>query len=146
MMKNILIVAFLLLTNVSADFIRDNTLEVVNDTATCLMWQDDNASKTVKKTWQEAIDYCEDMSFAGYDDWRLPNFNELYSIGDIWAYKPAIKNAFKNVNFSSSYDYYWSSTTVVDSSYAWLICFRNGSDFNKVKRDNNYVRCVRDGQ
>ena len=48
-MKNILIVAFLLLTNVSADFIRDNTLEVVNDTATCLMWQDDMLVKLFKK-------------------------------------------------------------------------------------------------
>jgi len=59
--------------------------------------------------WQESIDYCEDMSFAGHDDWRLPNFNELYSIGDRSKSNPAIKDAFVNVSSSN----YWSSTTRV---------------------------------
>ncbi len=143
MMKSILIVVFLLLTNASADFVRDNTLEVVNDTTTCLMWQDDNASKSVTKTWQEAIDHCEDMSLAGHDDWRLPNFNELYSIGDRSTYNPAIKDAFENVSSS----YYWSSTTLVDyTNYAWYVAFKNGNDYDNLKNYGYYVRCVRDGQ
>ena len=90
-----------------ADFVRDDALEVVNDTTTCLMWQDDVASKTVKKTWTDAVDHCEDMNFAGFDDWRLPNFNELYSIGDRSRYAPAIQIAFSNVVS----DDYWSATS-----------------------------------
>ena len=126
-----------------ADFIRDDVKEVVNDTTTCLMWQDDNASKTVTRTWQESIDYCEDMSFAGYDDWRLPNFNELYSIGDRSKVNPAIKDAFVNV----SYSVYWSSTTYVKrTSTAWVVGFHLGYDYINVKANDYYVRCVRDGQ
>ena len=126
-----------------ADFIRDDAKEVVNDTTTCLMWQDDNASKTVTKNWQEAIDYCENMNFAGFDDWRLPNFNELYSIGDRSRYNPAIKDAFVNVVSSD----YWSSTTAASlTSYAWDVYFNNGFGYYNSKANGYYVRCVRGGQ
>ena len=126
-----------------ADFVRDDGVEVVNDTTTCLMWQDNNASKTVTKTWQDAIDYCEDMNFAGHDDWRLPNFNELYSIGDRSKTNPAIKDAFENVSSSD----YWSSTTNVNSTNdAWYVYFGLGGDYYDGKLNARYVRCVRDGQ
>ena len=126
-----------------ADFVRDDSKEVVNDTTTCLMWQDDNASKTVKKTWQEAIDYCEDLNFAGHEDWRLPNYNELYSIGDRSKFNPAIKDAFENVSSS----YYWSSTTyVVSTNSAWYVVFNYGYGYADYKGNGYYVRCVRDGQ
>ena len=143
MMKNILIVTFLLLTSVQADFVRDDALEVVNDTTTCLMWQDNLESKTVQKTWTEAIDHCEGLSFAGFDDWRLPNFNELYSIGDRSRYNPAIKTAFSNV---VSYNYWSSTTGASDTSRAWGVSFRYGSDGNGGKGTSRYVRCVRAGQ
>jgi hypothetical protein len=139
MMKNILIITLLLLTNIQADLIRDDKSKVINDTTTFLMWQDDEASKIVKKTWTEAIDYCESLSFAGFDDWRLPNLNELYSIGD----NSTIKNIFVNVSPS----YYWSSTTnASNTSIARNVFFLNGNDSNGNKRDNNYVRCVRNGK
>ncbi|MBP5434979.1 DUF1566 domain-containing protein [bacterium] len=31
-------------------------------------------------TWQERMKYCEDLDFAGFSDWRLPNIHELNSI------------------------------------------------------------------
>jgi len=144
MMKSILVVAFLLLSTAKAEFIRDNALEVVNDTTTCLMWQDDNATTTVKKNWQNSIDYCENLDFAGFIDWRLPNFNELYSIGDRSKSNPAIKDAFMNVEV---YDYYWSSTTRADgSSNAWVVLFGDGNGNHYFESHSLYVRCVRDGQ
>ena len=143
MMKNILIVTFLLLSAVKADFVRDDVSEVVNDTTTCLVWQDNLESKTITKTWTEAIDHCDGLSFAGFDDWRLPNRNELYSIGDRSRYNPAIKTAFSNVVS----DYYWSSTTdASNSSVAWGVYFRNGYGGWGGKSGDAYVRCVRAGQ
>jgi hypothetical protein len=143
MMKNIFIAAFLLLTNVQAEFIRDNTLEIVNDTTICMMWQDDVTSKTVLKKWAEAIDYCENLSFANYDDWRLPNFNELHSIFDTSKYNPSIKDTFINVETSI----YWTSTTyALDTKMAWVLDFTGYSMTNNFNKElNYYVRCVRDG-
>ena len=38
------------------------------------------------ETWSERMKYCEDLEFAGFSDWRLPNIHELNSISleDRW--------------------------------------------------------------
>lgn len=47
--------------------------------------------------------------------------------------------------FSS--DNYWSSTTNEDyKNNAWIVNFNNGNVNNNSKDNNNYVRCVRDGE
>ena len=65
-----------------ADFTRNHSKEVVTDTKTNLMWQDDASVKTTKKTWSEAVSYCDNLSFAGFSDWRLPSKMELLGITD----------------------------------------------------------------
>ena len=103
----------------SADYVRDDANGVVKDTSTSLIWQDDVAS--VKRNWSLAIDYCEELDLGGYDDWRLPNSNELSSLVDRNRTTPAIDPAFTNVVSN----YYWSSTTYVGSSDgAWVLAFR----------------------
>ena len=46
-------------------------------------------SPTADKTWQEALEYCENLNFAGISDWRLPNKNEIkllegFTSSDAW--------------------------------------------------------------
>ena len=90
-----------------AEFSRDVNTNIVTDSTTNLWWQDDSEVKTNSKVWQDAIDYCESLSLAGYSDWRLPNINELSSlINDTRSY-PAIHETFLNTSSSN----YWSSTT-----------------------------------
>ncbi len=126
---------------VAESFSRDNAKEVVVDSATNLMWQDNADAKTVIKTWQDAIDYCEALSLGGYADWHLANYNELYSIADRSRYGPAIDPTFQNVVISS----YWSSTTgASDTSKAWAVNFNYGYDGWGGKTYKAYVRCVRD--
>ena len=124
-----------------AEFIRDNTKEVVVDKSTNLMWQDDNDAKSIKKNWVEAINYCENLDFSGYSDWRLPNINELGSIVDYSKSNPGISSEFSNV---ASDDYWSSSSYVIDSNNAFSVNFREAYDYMDDKSISYYVRCVRD--
>ncbi len=127
------------------NFSRDNITEIVTESRTNLQWQDNEDVNTTQRTWQGAIDYCENtLSLGGHNDWRLPNKKELLSIADRSRYNPAIDNTiFVN---TASPDY-WSSTAFVDSTYdAWYVGFGNGGSDYGSKGDNGYVRCVRGGQ
>ena len=53
--------------------------EALRDSSTNLLWQKSYVSD---KTWKEALEYCEKLTYAGYSDWRLPNKNELVSLLD----------------------------------------------------------------
>jgi hypothetical protein len=140
-MKNI--VSLLLLVSLAnGDFLRDEIKEVVLDTSTNLMWQDDNRTigDSNKKNWNDAISFCQNLNFAGYDDWYLPNFNELYALADRSKYNPALSDVFENVVSST----YWSSTTYAsNTSNAWYVYFYYGNDNYNAKTYTNYVRCVR---
>lgn len=128
------------LSLLQADYIRDDTNEVVLDTTTNLIWQDDLDAKTIKKTWIDAIEYCEALTLGGFLDWRLPNFNELYLLTDKSIYNLAINPIFTNVGNS----YYWSSTaSATDTTKAWGISFLNSNGFVYNKIFTDYVRCVR---
>lgn len=120
---------------------------IVVDNNTKLQWQDDysdNGGNIKIAKWGDALSYCENLSLEGFDDWRLPNKNELLSIVDYTKYNPSIDtNKFKNIR---SY-HYWSSTTNAGSTnYAWNVVFNNGSSRSYSKGNTGYVRCVRAGQ
>ena len=53
--------------------------EAIRDSSTNLLWQKTSVSD---KTWKEALKYCENLTYAGYSDWRLPNKNELTTLLD----------------------------------------------------------------
>jgi len=123
-----------------AEFIRDEINEVVLDTRTHLVWQDDVESKTILKNFVGALSYCETLNLGGHSDWHLPSFNELYYLADRSKYNPSLSATFQNVALS----YYWSSTTnASNSSGAWVVRFYNGGDGTYHKATSNSVRCVR---
>jgi hypothetical protein len=127
---------------VYGEFLRDDIKEVVLDTSTNLMWQDDNRTigESNKKNWSNAISFCESFDLGGYDDWYLPNFNELYVLADRSTYNPALSEVFENVGS----DFYWSSTTVSDTTTrALVVKFYDGEDEYFAKTDMHYVRCAR---
>ncbi len=121
---------------------------IVTDRKTGLQWQDnynDNNNIIKYATWTDAIEYCEDLALGGHNDWRLPNFNELYSLVDLSKHFPAIDATFQHVHNT----FYWSSTSIVDSrGKVWVIHFENGNEqeYDKSGVAPNYVRCVRAGE
>ncbi len=122
---------------------RDNSKEIVHDSATGLMWQDDSAAKSVQKDWEDAKAYCQNLTHGGYNDWYLPTISELESLADYSKVNPAIKEGFKNVASSV----YWSSSPYVsDSQYAWYVYFNFGNSGYYDKTNEFYVRCARAGQ
>jgi hypothetical protein len=132
----------------------DNGDDTITDTATGLMWQkyevktaDDTEVR--RFTWEEALVYCEALELAGYDDWRLPNYHELYSIIDNEKDEsPYIDTAFFPNALSR---FYWSSTNS-NPEYAWYFDFSTGYvddwdiSLTENKTEKYYVRAVRGGQ
>ncbi|MFC1795733.1 DUF1566 domain-containing protein [Pseudomonadota bacterium] len=103
------------------------------------------ASGTVSKfTWQEALQRANVHSFAGYDDWRLPNIKELSSIIERSCYDPAINlSVFPNGPSSSV----WSGSPYADDTNdAWGVLFNGGYDVLRLRTDSYSVRLVRGGQ
>ena len=129
--------------SLQAEFLRDDSKNIVLDSSNGLIWQDDAVVKTTTRTWTDALTYCEGLSTGGYDDWRLPNQNELRSIIDKSRVNPSLSPKF--VNFASSL--YWSSTTYAgNAGNAWVVYFNFGYDDADDKTNSIYVRCVRAGQ
>ena len=140
-MKQILLILIGLSGFIYADFSR--SVDIVTDSNSGLQWQDNTAAKTVTRSWQEAISYCEALNLGEKSDWRLPNINELISLVNDTRYNPAIYTTFQNV----ASNFYWSSTTYASNSYfAWFVNFYNGGRYDSGKNRNYYVRCVRAGQ
>ena len=133
----------------TAGFSRDDAKNVVTDSIYKLMWQD--GEEMFKGTYDEAVKYCENLTFAGFEDWRLPTINELLSITDDTRFEPAINESFKNIAYETndkgekSYGWYWSSTKYAGgSSNAWLVSFMGGDiDWGGVSY-RRFVLCVRD--
>lgn len=124
-------------------FVRDSAKEIVTNTKTGLIWQDDASVKSVTKDWSDAKRYCKNLNFAGYSDWFLPTISQLESLVDTKRYNPSIKKEFKNIISS----FYWSSSSDVSiSNGAWGVGFKGGNSYYGSKTDSNYVRCARAGQ
>ena len=114
---------------------------VVKDSDTKLEWQD---NILIKKRWNDAITYCENLELDNKNDWRLPNINELKTIVLETQYAPTIDKIFK---FKTSTPYWSSTWRKYPSSlysYRWTVQFNDGKIIYWESSDNCDVRCVRD--
>jgi len=110
------------------DFV-DNRDGTVTDRASGLSWQqrDDGNSRD----WRQALAYCEGLSLAGHNDWRLPNVKELQSIVDYRRSDPALDTRY--LQQSDKNAWFWSSTTLGDNiSQATYVCFGKCTSVNGV--------------
>ena len=114
---------------------------VVTDSTNGLMWQ-----KTFSGDlffWQDALAHCENLTYAGYSDWRLPNKNELQTLLN-QDKTGAPYSDFPDISTDKAY---WASTTWASSpNIAWVVDFGRARVYTMMKADENYTYlaiCVR---
>jgi len=100
----------------------DNGDGTVTDRTTGLMWMQKDSGRGMN--WEDALEYAENLVYAGYDDWRLPNAKELqyivdYSRSPDTTDSPAIGPVFASTSIvneagKKDYPFFWSSTTHLD--------------------------------
>jgi hypothetical protein len=100
----------------------DNGDGTITDQATGLMWMQNDSQSAMH--WQEALEYAENLAYAGYGDWRLPNAKELqyivdYSRSPDTTGSPAMDPIFHTTSIvneagKKDYPYFWTSTTHLD--------------------------------
>lgn len=120
----------------------DNGNGTIYDRATNLTWKQSASDNPY--TWEGAFNYVASLNqnnFGGWNNWRLPNQMELYSIVDYGTFNPSIYSLFTNTQNS----FYWSSTTrKQDTTNAWAVNFLSGfGDMLPKNDDPRYVRAVR---
>lgn len=130
------------------DFIEDVNRRVVLDKGTSLMWQNqpykvrygkarvihlyNEDTKLMNK--DTALEYCADLDLGGYDDWYLPNVNQLIQLEE------HIREKYKETPFIYPPDddkSFHSSTANFISGGARMGSFRD---------EYHFVRCVRDAK
>jgi hypothetical protein len=144
----------------------DNGDGTATDRMTGLVWLT-NANCTVffsgdgtgknRRDWDEALTaansladgYCglTDGSSAG--DWRLPNVRELLSLIDYGHTLPALPTGHPFTDIQMVNWGYWSSSTCVDATYAWVVVVasvNNQCDMKTNTVASGYVLPVRDGE
>jgi hypothetical protein len=123
----------------------------VVDNVTLLMWQDQITAQA--HTWEDAIQFCDDFEWAGFDDWRLPTRIEITSVLDHsddhtgWA---AEAFEYPNPGFHhSASDWILTITQTgagAGNDYAWALNMSDGIASNAYSKSNpTPIKCVRGG-
>jgi hypothetical protein len=106
----------------------DNGDGTISDLTTGLMWMKDDYGESIM--WEEALAYCENLKYTGYNDWKLPNVKELQSIVDYSGAYPAVDPKYFNSTKEENKNYYtwlWTSTSSNEGDggdgKAWYVAF-----------------------
>jgi hypothetical protein len=94
--------------------------------------------------WNSAIDFCNNLVYAGHSDWRLPSCKELMSLVDYRRYSPALPGGHPFTGVQ--YNYYWSGTSGANGSLAWGVNMDSGSAASIDKTYHGLCWPVRGGQ
>jgi uncharacterized repeat protein (TIGR01451 family) len=119
---------------------------VVADTATGLFWQQSDTHNSSRRTWTQALSYCEGLSLGGSLEWRLPTIRELEFLSETESFDPGLDPSFTPKTVPDAE--YWSATTnQAATAQAWTVDFFEGKTLaNRDKTLGRWVRCVRGGR
>ena len=133
----------------------DNSDGTVSDVVTGLMWkrcpeglsgEDCSNGSASTLVWGGSMKAARDSTYAGYDDWRLPNMKEMQTLVDVTKNNPALNTSvFPNPNNVLNY---WTSSLAKKTSpvtQSYRINFQRGlSEFKVRTGSQNAQWLVRD--
>lgn len=124
----------------------DNGDGTVTDNNTGLMWQKTDGGEM---TFENAVKYCESLSLAGYNDWRLPVNHELFSLNKYDVSNPAVNTVYF---VKTAAEYWWTGEVRADdASRVWVVNAGGGTGAHPKSETVSaggtkkiHVRAVRD--
>ena len=126
----------------------DNGDGTVTDNLTGLMWTKNGSTPVVDTcpagimTWQDALDFVACLNakkYLGYEDWRLPNRKEFFSLIDCSQVNPALPTGHPFVNLTTEPNSnYWASTSAgaYSNAVAWLAMIKNEGGIGGTWKNN----------
>jgi Protein of unknown function (DUF1566) len=125
----------------------------VRDNTTSLLWsQKDNGADV---DFAGAKKFCDDLTLAGHDDWRLPTIEELRRLYDekvsappTYLYRGKPYPLRMDPAFQLTAPGIWSSSLRYENrGVAWSFFFSSGRELSTLPTATNYQRalCVRGG-
>jgi hypothetical protein len=100
---------------INPPFFIENADGTVTDTVTGLMWQKTDGGEM---TIDSAAAYCDTLTLADYNNWRLPNAHESFSILNHQHANPALD---ATVFTTTAAEYWWTSDRQAnDSNKVWV--------------------------
>ena len=119
----------------------------VTDQVTGLHWQQGDGGEM---TWDSAVSYCRALPLAGKSDWRLPYSQELFSILNHGAIRPALDT---KVFDRTEAEYWWAIEERADNNQmAWVANAGGGIGAHPKNETRSaggdkafHARCVRGG-
>ena len=126
---------------------------VVVDNNLGLMWQRNKIPPVKELYIEDVLQYCEDLVYGGYDDWRLPTEAEFMTIADYGRYAPAV-----DTEYFPDFGSFWTSSKIVhyvpfessDSEVHKIFDSAEPSAYPIITRDHNEfkaysfnIRCIR---
>jgi len=119
--------------------------EVVLDINTGLIWTKNACLSDFPMTWNEAFNFIEELNHSrlyGYDDWKLPNRREMFSLMSHEAINPSLPYGHPFIYVFTGY--YWTSTSCVRlPNQAWYIHLGGARVFKGMKYGSYMVWPVR---
>jgi hypothetical protein len=132
--------------NINSPFYINNNDGTITDTITGLMWQKTDGGEI---TFENAITYTDTLTLGGFNNWRLPNAHEAFSILNLQNNNPALDVSFFT---KTPAEYWWTSNRQINDSTKIWVTNAGGGIGNHPKSETIsaggtkkvHVRAVRD--
>ena len=113
----------------------DNQDDTITDTTTGFMWGKILPSQL---TFDDSATTCQNLTIAGYSDWRMPTRQELRTLVRFDRFNPA------SDLFDQPSDWFWTNESF-GKTESWAIYFYYGKAYARIQSNAYFVRPVRAG-